>query len=161
MTALRFISVGDMLSRPLPPDRLMPLYQTLEVFADRKASPKKLWQARYKGLVYGFWTVKGGTYPDGTIVVFNRAYRPLYRQEPSDAWKPFEHREWVKGVGAATKHFYYDGTPETLRPIQALKGMIELGLLMTWEAEAALAACERRVRSGGYCVRLRDRVLKP
>jgi hypothetical protein len=55
-------------------------------------------------LAYGFWKLK-----DGTIVLYNRDYHPIWHKQPGEDWERYPDRNsWVDEI--AEQHWFYGGT---------------------------------------------------
>jgi hypothetical protein len=62
------------------------------------------WSARAK-LLYGQWTTA-----DGTVVLFDRKYRPRWRRKPDGIVEPADPAQWIEGIVGET-WLYTDRTP--------------------------------------------------
>jgi hypothetical protein len=61
-------------------------------------------------LPYGVWTCA-----DGTEVLFNRRYQPIWRRTPGGAVKPTKRDEWIDRI-ADQKWIFGDGDPPWRSP---------------------------------------------
>jgi hypothetical protein len=70
---------------------------SLDSLADRESSDDDAprfgsWSARQK-LLYGKWTTA-----DGTVVLFDRKYRPRWRRKPDGTVAAADPAEWIDGI---------------------------------------------------------------
>jgi len=72
---------------------------------------------------------------DGTIVVFNRAYIPLFERMPNGAWKTVKgcpHYKFVR-----EEWFYKDNHCELEKCSRSIEAMRRFGLIDPWPKESA------------------------
>jgi hypothetical protein len=67
------------------------------------------WKKRQLLLPYGKWTCE-----DGSEVLFNRKYEPIFCRRPNGTITEDDRERWVDGW-TDEAHFYNDGTPEPVK----------------------------------------------
>ena len=72
---------------------------------------------------YGFWMLK-----DGTLVVFNRRYAPMFYREPGKAWLEVKGSPWYENI-EEEENLYHDGHSELQKRRRSIAGMKRLGLI--------------------------------